>query len=140
RGVDIALFSAGGGRSLDHAPRFAAAGATVVDNSSAWRMDPKVPLVVAGVNDDAVADHEGIIANPNCTTMVLLMALAPLHRAAGLRSMVVSSFQSVSGSGTQAMAELAAQTDALGSNLDALKFGGWEDPGAEVYVRPIGWN
>ncbi|HSG80157.1 MAG TPA: aspartate-semialdehyde dehydrogenase [Acidimicrobiia bacterium] len=139
-GIDIALFSAGGTRSKDHAPRFAAAGAVVVDNSSAWRMDPGVPLIVAGVNDHAVADHDGIIANPNCTTMVLLMALAPIHRAAGLRSMVVSSYQSVSGTGTQAMNALVSQVEDLGSNVEALKVGGWEEPADEIYVRPIGWN
>jgi aspartate-semialdehyde dehydrogenase len=139
-GVDIALFSAGGTRSKDHAPRFAEAGAVVVDNSSAWRMDPEVPLVVAGVNDHAVQEHRGIIANPNCTTMVLLMALAPIHRAAGLRSMVVSSYQSVSGTGTQAMNALVSQVEDLGSNVEALKVGGWEEPADEIYVRPIGWN
>ncbi len=102
-GIEIALFSAGAARAREHAPRFAAAGAVVVDNSSAWRMDSHVPLVVAGVNDDAARAHRGIIANPNCTTMVLLMAVAPLHRAAGLEAMVVSSYQSVSGIGQKGM-------------------------------------
>jgi aspartate-semialdehyde dehydrogenase len=139
-GIEIALFSAGGARSKDHAPRFAEAGAVVVDNSSAWRMDPEVPLVVAGVNDHAVARHRGIIANPNCTTMVLLMALAPIHRAAGLRSMVVSSYQSVSGTGTQAMNALVSQVEDLGRNVEALKAGGWEEPAEAIYVRPIAWN
>lgn len=81
-GIEIALFSAGAARSLEHAPRFAQAGATVIDNSSAFRMDDSVPLVVAHVNDQAVHAHDGIIANPNCTTMTLLMAVAPLHRLA----------------------------------------------------------
>ena len=139
-GIEIALFSAGGGRSKDHAPRFAEAGAVVVDNSSAWRMDPTVPLVVAGVNDHAARNNEGIVANPNCTTMVLLMALGPLHRAAGLKSMVVSSYQSVSGTGSKAMMDLVSQVDDLRSNVEALTFGGWEEPEATIYARPIGWN
>ena len=93
-GVDIALFSAGGGRSKEYAPKFAAAGAVVVDNSSAFRMDDSVPLVVAGVNDHAVADHQGIVANPNCTTMTVMMAAGPLHRAAGIEQMTATSYQS----------------------------------------------
>jgi aspartate-semialdehyde dehydrogenase len=105
-GIDVALFSAGGARSKEHAPRFVEAGAVVVDNSSAWRMDPNVPLVVVGVNDAAVRDHHGIISNPNCTTMVMLMAVAPLHRAAGLRELVAASYQAVSGSGQRGVATL----------------------------------
>jgi aspartate-semialdehyde dehydrogenase len=139
-GIEIALFSAGGGRSGDHAPRFAEAGAVVIDNSSAWRMDDDVPLVVAGVNDHAAKEHSGIIANPNCTTMVLMMAIGPLHRAAGLRALNATSYQSVSGTGKAAMDGLAAQTAALAGDLDALRTGEWEDPGAPVYDRPIGWN
>ena len=139
-GIDIALFSAGGDRSRAHAPRFAAAGAVVVDNSSAFRMDDEVPLVVAGVNDEAAVAHQGIVANPNCTTMVLMMAAAPLHRAAGLRAMVATSYQSVSGSGKQGMDELARQVEALGDDREALMFGGWDDPGPGIYARPIGWN
>ena len=84
-GIDIALFSAGGGRSKDFAPAFAEAGAVVVDNSSAFRMDRDVPLVVAQVNDHAIAEHRGIVANPNCTTMTIMMAAGPLHAAAGLK-------------------------------------------------------
>ena len=139
-GVDIALFSAGGGRSKEHAPRFAAAGAVVVDNSSAFRMDPAVPLVVAGVNDEAARGHQGIIANPNCTTMTVMMAAGPLHEAAGLRSMVATSYQAVSGSGHQGVTELLEQQGPLGSDLDALMIGGWEDPGASLYERPIAFN
>jgi aspartate-semialdehyde dehydrogenase len=139
-GVDIALFSAGGGRSKEHAPRFAAAGAVVVDNSSAFRMDPAVPLVVAGVNDEAARGHQGIIANPNCTTMTVMMAAGPLHEAAGLRSMVATSYQAVSGSGHQGVTELLEQQGPLGSDLDALMTGGWEDPGASLYERPIAFN
>lgn len=139
-GVDVALFSAGGSRSAEHAPRFVEAGAVVVDNSSAFRMDDDVPLVVAGVNDDAVRKHSGIIANPNCTTMTLMMAAGPLHRAAGLRSMVVTSYQAVSGSGHQGVTELLEQQGPLGADIDALMTGDWVDPGASVYVRPIAFN
>jgi aspartate-semialdehyde dehydrogenase len=139
-GVDIALFSAGGGRSKEHAARFAASDAVVVDNSSAFRMDPAVPLVVVGVNDAAAASHQGIIANPNCTTMTLMMAAGPLHEAAGLRSMVTASYQAVSGSGHQGVTELLDQQGPLGSNLDALMTGGWDDPGADIYERPIAFN
>jgi aspartate-semialdehyde dehydrogenase len=139
-GIDIALFSAGGDRSRAHAPRFAEAGAVVIDNSSAFRMDPDVPLVVAGVNDAAASSHRGIIANPNCTTMTLMMAAGPLHRAAGLHSMVATSYQSVSGSGQQGVDELIAQTDLLRPDLDALMTGGWADPHPSLYVRPIGFN
>ncbi|HET8740885.1 MAG TPA: aspartate-semialdehyde dehydrogenase [Acidimicrobiia bacterium] len=139
-GVDVALFSAGGARSKEHAPRFARAGAVVVDNSSAFRMDPGVPLVVAGVNDEAVSGHRGIVANPNCTTMALMMAAGPLHRAAGLRSMTVSSYQSVSGSGQQGVDEMLAQQGPLGADIEKLMKGGWDDPGAALYERPIAFN
>ncbi|MFP5333030.1 MAG: aspartate-semialdehyde dehydrogenase [Acidimicrobiia bacterium] len=141
RGIDIALFSAGGDRSRQHAPRFAEAGAVVVDNSSAFRMEPDIPLVVANVNDDHLANRtRGIIANPNCTTMALLMAIGPLHRAAGLTSLVATSYQSVSGSGKQGMDELLRQTRELIETPDALQHGGWEDPGGTLYQRPIGFN
>jgi len=99
-GIDIALFSAGGSTSKELAPRYAAAGAIVIDNSSAWRMDPDVPLVVSEVNPEAIKDaRKGIIANPNCTTMAAMPVLLPLHREAGLERLVVSSYQAVSGSG-----------------------------------------
>jgi aspartate-semialdehyde dehydrogenase len=139
-GIDIALFSAGGDRSRQYGPAFAAAGAAVIDNSSAFRMQPEVPLVVVGVNDSAAAQHDGIIANPNCTTMDLMMAVAPLHRAAGLRSMIATSYQAVSGSGQKGMDELARQIELLGTDRRALASGGWQDPGGEVYPRPIAWN
>ena len=139
-GIDIALFSAGGGRSKEHAPRFASVGAVVVDNSSAFRMDGDVPLIVAGVNDASVPDHRGIIANPNCTTMALMMAAGPLHEAAGLRSMVATSYQAVSGSGHQGIEELLNQHGPLGSDVDSLMRGGWVDPGPRLYERPIAWN
>lgn len=139
-GLDIALFSAGGDRSREHAPRFAAAGCVVIDNSSAFRMSRSTPLVVVGVNDDAVHGHDGIIANPNCTTMTLMMAASPLHDTAGLRSIVASSYQAVSGSGQQGVVELMRQTPGLSSNWEALMTGGWADPGTELYERPIGFN
>ena len=139
-GIDVALFSAGGARSREHAPRFAAAGAVVIDNSSAFRMDPAVPLVVAGVNDHAAAAHKGIIANPNCTTMVLLMAAAPLHRAAGLTAMTATSYQSTSGSGQKGMDELRQQVEWFSVHPETLAYGGWAEPERSVYPRPIGWN
>lgn len=139
-GTDLALFSAGGGRSREFAPQFAKAGAIVVDNSSAFRMSDDVPLVVVGVNDDAARAHHGIIANPNCTTMTLMMGVGPLHKAAGLRSMSVTSYQSVSGSGMTGIDELNRQNDALGADLDSLATGGWIDPGGDLYERPIGYN
>lgn len=139
-GIEIALFSAGGARSKDHGPRFAAAGAVVIDNSSAFRMDPDIPLVVAQVNDSAAAHHDGIIANPNCTTMTLMMAAGPLHEAAGLRCLVANSYQAVSGSGQQGVTELMGQNEVLANDADALMTGGWRDPGPVIYERPIGFN
>lgn len=139
-GVDVALFSAGGERSRAYAGSFVAAGAVVIDNSSAFRMDANVPLVVVQVNDAAAEHHEGIIANPNCTTMTLMMAAGPLHRAAGLRSVVASSYQAVSGSGRQGVEELVRQADALRPGLETLIRGGWADPGSKLYPRPIGFN
>lgn len=139
-GVDIALFSAGGDRSREHAARFVDAGAVVIDNSSAYRMDSQVPLVVADVNDEAAGDHRGIIANPNCTTMTLMMAAGPLHETAGLVSMVATSYQSVSGSGQQGVAELLAQTEHFSGDIDSVMRGGWDEPGLTAYPRPIGFN
>ena len=139
-GIDIALFSAGADRSRAFAPAFVAAGAVVVDNSSAFRRDPNVPLVVAGVNDHAIGDHRGIVSNPNCTTMALMVAVGPLHRAAGLERMVATSYQSVSGSGQRGIDELSRQMDLLGRDRGALVSGGWLDPGGDLYARPIGWN
>ncbi|MFY9344553.1 MAG: aspartate-semialdehyde dehydrogenase [Planctomycetota bacterium] len=106
RGVELALFSAGAGVSREWAKVAVAAGAVVVDNSSAFRMEPGVPLVVPEVNPEAVKAHRGVIANPNCSTILLAVILAPLHRAAGLRSVVVSTYQAASGAGQQAMLEL----------------------------------
>ena len=117
-GVDIALFSAGGGISLEFGPSAAAAGAVVIDNSSAFRMDEGVPLVVPEINPDAAKDHpKGIIANPNCTTIISLMALAPLHEKFGLKSIIASSYQAVSGSGAQGIVELEEQVKAIANNL-----------------------
>jgi len=139
-GIDVALFSAGGGRSKEYAPRFVEAGATVVDNSSAFRMDPSVPLVVAQVNDEAIESHQGIVANPNCTTMALMMAAGPLHDAAGIDRMVASSYQATGGSGQQGMATLEREIDWFRGNRDVLQHGGWDDPGGDLYQRPIAYN
>jgi len=111
-GVDLALFSAGASRSLEFAPSAVRDGATVVDNSSAFRMDPKVPLVVPEVNPDALHSHEGIIANPNCSTIQMVAALKPLHDAARIHRIVVSTYQAVSGAGQGAIDELARQVEA----------------------------
>ena len=109
-GLDIALFSNGGASSREYAPRVAAAGATVIDNSSAWRKDPEVPLVVSEVNpQDLDSIPKGIVANPNCTTMAFMPILAPLHRHAGLVRLHVASYQAVSGSGGKGVQELDRQ-------------------------------
>jgi aspartate-semialdehyde dehydrogenase len=113
QGFDLALFSAGGSVSGEWAPRFADAGAVVVDNSSRWRMQPDVPLVVAEVNPDALAAHRGIVANPNCSTMQLVVTLKPLHDAAGIERLVISTYQAVSGTGRTAVDELLDQSHAL---------------------------
>jgi aspartate-semialdehyde dehydrogenase len=139
-GVDVALFSAGGSRSKEFAPAFARAGATVIDNSSAFRMDDDVPLVVANVNDHAIGDNHGIVANPNCTTMAVMMASGPLHRAAGLRTMLATSYQSVSGSGQRGMTQLMKEIDHFAANRESLAVGSWDDPGGDLYARPIGYN
>jgi aspartate-semialdehyde dehydrogenase len=132
RGVDIALFSAGGGISLEFAPSAAAAGAVVIDNSSAFRMDADVPLVVPEINPLAVKDRpRGIIANPNCTTIISLMALAPLHEAFGLRSIIASTYQAVSGSGAQGIMELEEQMRAIQAGEPVV---------TKVYPRQIAFN
>ena len=124
-GLDIALFSSGATASRELAPRFASAGAIVVDNSSAWRMDPDVPLVVPEVNESALADiPKGIVANPNCTTMVAMPVLKPLHDAAGLTRLVVSTYQAVSGAGLAGVAELESQLKATVEGAAALTFDG----------------
>ncbi|MHC4386656.1 MAG: aspartate-semialdehyde dehydrogenase [Planctomycetota bacterium] len=108
-GIDIALFSAGGGRSKQFAPAAVKAGAVVVDNSSAFRMDPEVPLVVPEVNADAIAQHKGIIANPNCTTIIANVPVYPLHKANPVKRMIVSTYQAASGAGQSAMLEMIEQ-------------------------------
>jgi len=113
RGFDLALFSAGGSRSEEWAPRFVEAGAVVVDNSSFWRMHEDVPLVVAEVNPDALASHRGIVANPNCSTMQMVVALKPILEAVGIARLVISTYQSVSGTGQRAVEELENQTRAI---------------------------
>jgi aspartate-semialdehyde dehydrogenase len=113
QGFDLVLFSAGGDTSGEWAPRFAAAGAVVVDNSSRWRMHDDVPLVVAEVNPDALDAHRGIVANPNCSTMQMVVALKPLHDAAAIERLVITTFQAVSGTGRRAVEELLDQSHAL---------------------------
>ena len=142
-GLDIALFSAGGATSKALAPVFAAAGATVVDNSSAWRMDPDVPLIVSEVNPGAIAGAtKGIIANPNCTTMAAMPVLKPLHDAAGLTRLIASTYQAVSGSGLSGVEELAGQADALAGAAQALTHDPRriDLPEPHQYVRPIAFN
>ncbi|WP_349270560.1 aspartate-semialdehyde dehydrogenase [Mycolicibacterium parafortuitum] len=147
-GLDIALFSAGATMSRVQAPRFAAAGAVVVDNSSAWRKDPDVPLVVSEVNFERdVANRarslpKGIIANPNCTTMAAMPVLKPLHDEAGLTRLIVSSYQAVSGSGLAGVEELATQARAVIDGAEALVHDGsaLEFPAPNKYVAPIAFN
>lgn len=142
-GLDIVLFSAGKTSSLALAPKVAAAGAVVIDNSSAWRMDPEVPLVVAEVNPHAAAVRpKGIIANPNCTTMAAMPVLRPLHAEAGLDGLVVSTYQAVSGSGLAGVAELHEQARKVVEGADRLTHDGSavEFPEPQVYVRPIAFN
>ena len=130
-GVDIALFSAGGDISKALAPEAAARGATVIDNSSAWRMDPDVPLVVSQVNPEDLEGHEGIIANPNCSTMQLVPVLMALRDSVGIERVVVDTYQSVSGTGADAIAELEGQIKA---HVDG------QEPTAAVYPHPIAFN
>ncbi|HLV04214.1 aspartate-semialdehyde dehydrogenase [uncultured Georgenia sp.] len=143
-GIDIALFSAGGATSREHAPRFAAAGALVVDNSSAFRKDPQVPLVVAEVNPEALQDIPlGIVANPNCTTMAAMPTLKVLHEEAGLTRLVVSTYQAVSGSGLAGVRELDTQVrSAVEQDTTALVHDGAAVtvPDPQTYVAPIAFN
>ena len=133
KGVDIALFSAGGGTSEKYAPFAAKDGCVVIDNSSAWRMDPEVPLVIPEVNPHAVAlyTNKGIIANPNCSTIQMVVALYPLHKKCGIKRIVVSTYQSVSGTGKKAVDELDYQARAI------LNFKGCEN---KVYPHTIAFN
>jgi aspartate-semialdehyde dehydrogenase len=145
-GLDIALFSAGATMSRVQAPRFAAAGVTVIDNSSAWRKDPDVPLVVSEVNFDRDVRGKqlvkGIIANPNCTTMAAMPVLKPLHDEAGLTRLIVSSYQAVSGSGLAGVDELASQARAVIGGAEQLVHDGsaLEFPAPVKYVAPIAFN
>ncbi len=133
KGVDIALFSAGAGASREFAPRAAESGCVVVDNSSAWRMDPEVPLVVPEVNPHAVAAYKtkGIIANPNCSTIQMVMVLKPIHDAARIKRVVVATYQAVSGTGLKAIEELKRQTEAIVAAREAK---------VEVYPHQIAFN
>jgi aspartate-semialdehyde dehydrogenase len=130
-GVDIAIFSAGGGTSKVFAPEAVKRGAVVVDNSSQWRMEPGVPLVVAGVNDEDAAAHEGIIANPNCSTMQLMPLLKALRDSVGMERVIVDTYQAVSGSGNKAVVELEGQVKAHVAG---------EELKASVYPHPIAFN
>ncbi|MCZ6479534.1 MAG: aspartate-semialdehyde dehydrogenase [Candidatus Methylomirabilales bacterium] len=131
QGVELALFSAGASRSQAFAPAGVRAGALVVDNSSAFRMDPEVPLVIPEVNPEAAFQHKGLIANPNCTTTVTVMALKPLHDAAKVKRVIASSYQAVSGAGTQAIEELKQQV---------LAWAKGEQAEARVFPHPIAFN
>lgn len=130
-GIDIALFSAGGARSLEFAPSAVKAGAVVIDNSSAYRMDPKVPLIVPEVNPEDIAKHQGIIANPNCTTIIAAMVVWPLHKLAGVNRMVVATYQAVSGAGAKAIEELEVQTKEYLAEKPLSK---------NVFKHPIAFN
>ncbi|MCX5437354.1 MULTISPECIES: aspartate-semialdehyde dehydrogenase [unclassified Streptomyces] len=142
-GLDIVIFSAGGSTSKALAEKVAAQGAVVIDNSSAWRKDPEVPLVVSEVNPHAIADRpKGIIANPNCTTMAAMPVLRPLHEEAGLEALVVATYQAVSGSGLAGVAELHGQAQKVVAEADKLTHDGSavEFPEPQVYKRPIAFN
>lgn len=141
--LDVVLFSAGGSTSKAIAPKAAAAGAVVIDNSSAWRSDPEVPLVVSEVNPHALANlPKGIVANPNCTTMAAMPVLRPLHDEAGLKRLVVSTYQAVSGGGLEGIDVLARQIDHVGDKARELATGGHQDllPKAEKWAVPMAHN
>ncbi len=142
-GLDVVLFSAGGSTSKALAPKASAAGAVVIDNSSAWRSDPQVPLVVSEVNPHALADlPKGIVANPNCTTMAAMPVLRPLHDEAGLKRLTVSTYQAVSGGGLEGIDVLARQLDHVGGKARELAVGGHDAllPAAEKWAVPIAHN
>jgi aspartate-semialdehyde dehydrogenase len=132
QGFDLALFSAGGSTSGEWAPRFVQAGTVVVDNSSKWRMSEDIPLVVAEVNPEALATHSGIVANPNCSTMQMVVALKPIYDAAGIERLVVSTYQAVSGTGKKAVDELLDQSHALLHEM--------EPPAPHAYAHQIAFN
>ncbi|HWJ42685.1 MAG TPA: aspartate-semialdehyde dehydrogenase [Solirubrobacterales bacterium] len=132
QGLDLVLSSAGGSVSAEWTPKLVAAGATVVDNTSYWRMKDDVPLVVSEVNPDALDRHKGIVANPNCSTMQMVVALKPLYDAAGIERLVISTYQAVSGTGKGAIDELRAQARAV--------VGGYDVPAAQIYPHQIAFN
>src|SRR3954463_16251115 len=132
QGFDIALFSAGGSTSGEWAPRFADAGAVVVDNSSRWRMNGAVPLVVSEVNPEGLEGHRGVISNPNCSTMQMVVALKPIQDAVGIERLVISTYQAVSGTGKKGVDELLRQARALVGDEDV--------PEAQVYAHQIAFN
>jgi aspartate-semialdehyde dehydrogenase len=141
RDVDLTLFSAGATASKEWAPRAVSEGAVVVDNSSAWRMDPEVPLVIPEINAEAARNHRGIVANPNCTAITAMMAVAPLHRAVGMTSLVVSSYQSVSGAGQHGVRELLEQVEKLRGHEEDLVHPDPEAlPTGEVFGPTIAYN
>ncbi|HVX18443.1 MAG TPA: aspartate-semialdehyde dehydrogenase [Acidimicrobiales bacterium] len=142
-GLDVVLMSAGKSTSLELSPKIGALGVTVIDNSSAFRMDPEVPLVVAEVNPDAAARRpKGIIANPNCTTMAFMPVLKPLHEAAGLEALVISTYQAVSGGGLAGVAELDEQVRKTADHAAELTFDGRavEFPEPHLFAKPIAFN
>ncbi len=130
-GIDIAFFSAGGSRSREFAPAAVQAGATVIDNSSAFRMDPEAPLIVPEVNGAAALKHRGILANPNCSTILLVMVLAPLQKLSPIRRVIVSTYQAASGAGAAAMRELEEQTQSVLNGQPAIP---------EIFPHPIAFN
>ncbi len=141
RGIDLALTSAGTALSREIVPPAAKAGTVVVDNSSAFRMDPNAPLVVPEINADALSQHNGIVANPNCTAITALMAVAPLHRAAGLTRIDLSSYQSVSGAGQRGIRELLEQVEKLRGHEEDLRAPDADAlPAGEVFGRTIAYN
>ncbi|MGB3614801.1 MAG: aspartate-semialdehyde dehydrogenase [Elainellaceae cyanobacterium] len=130
-GVDIVLASAGGSISKEWAPKAAQAGAVVIDNSSAFRMDPMVPLIVPEINPEAAADHRGIIANPNCTTILMAIAIWPLHKVLPIRRVITATYQSASGAGARAMEEVKHQATAILTG---------QEPKAEIFPHPLAFN
>jgi aspartate-semialdehyde dehydrogenase len=131
QGINLVLASAGGSTSLEYAPKAVAAGAVVIDNSSAFRMDDNVPLIVPEINPEAAVTHQGIIANPNCTTILMGVAIYPLHKVQPIQRIVVATYQSASGAGARAMAEVEAQTQAILNG---------ETPQAEILPYPLAFN
>jgi aspartate-semialdehyde dehydrogenase len=141
-GIDVALFDTPDAAALEWIPRAKGAGAVCIDNSAAWRMDDEVPLIIPEINADAVQKHNGVIANPNCTAVTLLMPLAPLHRAAGCTRVVAASYQSVSGAGVAGVEDLYEQTEKLLPERDAVRRGRVEGfvPAGRAFVHPIAFN